>query len=188
MNVVILKRIFKHSTKCIIRRNHSAVYKFYCIITLFLTFQTSAQLDIQNQVLATGGNSYNSTVLLLDYTLGEPFTSAFSGSSFPALTQGFQQPRRVKVFQPQFNIGLEEFAENGFEIYPNPFTNELFIKILTKDIVGVALYDASGRLVCTQAINSIETKLYLSQLAPGTYRLVISASDGQVENYPIIKI
>jgi hypothetical protein len=188
MKEAILKRIFKDSMKCIISPNHGVKHKFYCIITLFLTFQASAQLDVQNQVLASGGSSYNSSVLMLDYTFGEPFTSTFAGSSFPALTQGFQQPRRVKVFQPQFSVGIDEFAENSFEIYPNPFTNELFIKILTKDIVGVALYDASGRLVCTQTINSIETKLYLSQLAPGTYRLVISASDGQVENYPIIKI
>jgi hypothetical protein len=164
------------------------MHKCYCLIILFLTTQSKAQLDIQNQVLATGGNSYNNSVLVLDYSLGEPFTYTFAGPSFPALTQGFQQPRRVKVFEPQFNVGLDEVNDNSCEIYPNPFSNELFIKVLTNDFDGLTLYDASGRLVYTVEINKIETTLFLPHLTPGTYRLVITSRDGQIENYSIIKI
>lgn len=64
--------------------------------------------------------------------------------------------------------------------YPNPFNNEVTISSKNAaDVVGkiVKLYDATGKLVVTQMIQSKKTTLYLNKLPSGIYLLRIG--DGE---------
>lgn len=69
------------------------------------------------------------------------------------------------------NVGIEEIvAKEGVAVHPNPASTELFISTVNEMPVHVKVYDMVGHLVMEQ---NMATRLDISDLAPGSYSLVI---------------
>lgn len=78
-----------------------------------------------------------------------------------------------------YTVGLNhQYADREALIYPNPATNEIRIK--TKGIQKLEIYDVYGRLVIRQTSNPFADthRIDVSQLSPGTYFLRLTADDG----------
>ena len=74
----------------------------------------------------------------------------------------------------------DSLSSPSISTYPNPFNNEVTITSKhATDIVGqtLKLYDATGKLVFTQIIQSQKTTLHLNTLPPGLYLLRIGSGD-----------
>lgn len=132
-----------------------------------------------------------------DYILDEWETfdlSALSGSA--ALTFGFQSSDvgQFGMNTPAYfamdnfkyletNVGLNELANNSFEIYPNPSTG--FVKIKGLD-GNLSIYSATGSLVKTQVVKE-NTVIDLSSLEKGIYILNIENEGAMASEKLIIQ-
>ena len=69
--------------------------------------------------------------------------------------------------------------DNKIKIYPNPFTNKLFID-LDKDMVSpsvIYLYNSSGKLVSYNFWDPSKYYIDYSRLSDGIYNMVLSSKD-----------
>jgi len=75
-------------------------------------------------------------------------------------------------------VGINELAENGFGIYPNPANDKINIQFQNNINSTIRLFDQTGRLVILQENNSKECSLSISNLALGLYTLQIQNVNG----------
>lgn len=75
--------------------------------------------------------------------------------------------------------GIEDLAQFGLSVYPNPMTD--FVKIESKKYIveSVRFIDNSGRVVLEKMINSKVGVIETSQLAKGGYQVVLKTKDQQ---------
>lgn len=86
-------------------------------------------------------------------------------------------PNCVCVGSP---IGIDEpAAAAAMVLQPNPATEGITIDSPAGLVVGYDLYALDGRLVRTQSVNALRTVVERSDLAPGTYRIVVRFADGR---------
>ena len=83
-------------------------------------------------------------------------------------------------------LGIDELTQFGVTVYPNPMTD--FIRVeSTKNIIDrVELVDNSGRLVLESNINDQAGQIETSQLAKGSYQLIVRTK-GQIFKVQIVK-
>jgi hypothetical protein len=86
------------------------------------------------------------------------------------------------------------FAEGGFQIYPNPAKNHLFIEWsdqIKNKPVEVIVSDMTGRIVCRETgiepLFSSKTRIDLTGMKPGMYLLSISEGMQVVSTSKIVK-
>jgi hypothetical protein len=80
----------------------------------------------------------------------------------------------------------DENLDPDFSVYPNPVTNDLFIK--TKSLAqSISVYNMKGQQVYFKAQNDIESIINLSSLASGVYLLKVSYAQGLIGLKRIIK-
>lgn len=87
------------------------------------------------------------------------------------------------------NLAVNESAFNkGFAIYPNPAKGEVNIS-LNKASKGATyqILDLSGKLISTGNLESDKTKVNISALKTGTYRLVVSNNGETTSKNLIVK-
>lgn len=154
---------------------------------LFTVLPAFSQLIIQNQVLATSGESFTGSIVV-DYTFGETFTSTFPfGSSF-VITQGFQQPVRRKIGLLGSFVSIDELEIFGVEVYPNPFRGEITVEVPENSRLEITIYDNAGRLVYSSQLAEMVTTIGLSELSVGNYQLITTDNQNQIGRMPIIKM
>lgn len=83
------------------------------------------------------------------------------------------------------DIRYSPLYTNGFEVYPNPFTDHIRIKIMEcNEIAEISLFvcDLSGRFIKTISLkdNNIDSEIDLSELKEGIYLIGISTEKGMV--------
>ncbi|MDR2206647.1 MAG: T9SS-dependent M36 family metallopeptidase [Flavobacteriaceae bacterium] len=82
----------------------------------------------------------------------------------------------------------ETNVTNSISIYPNPATNEFFIKGNILGKADVEIYDASGKLVSNQRINPSEKEAINTQRLPnGVYMVKVSGLGFEYSSKVIIK-
>lgn len=87
------------------------------------------------------------------------------------------------------NLAVSETSFNkGFAIYPNPAKGEVNIS-LTKSVKGATyqILDLSGKLISNGALENEKTKLNISALKTGNYRIVISNNGETASKNLIVK-
>jgi hypothetical protein len=87
---------------------------------------------------------------------------------------------------PFSTAGIEDLAQFGLSVYPNPMTD--FIKIESKKYVveSVKLIDNSGRVVLEKTINSKFGTIETSQLAKGGYQVILKTKT-QTFTFQVVK-
>ena len=88
-------------------------------------------------------------------------------------------------FTTQQTAGLNNTVLKDLVVYPNPVKNNLKIAY-TATIDKIELYNLTGQLVHSQAINSTNTEVNLEKLATGTYLLTVYA-DGITKKIRVLK-
>ena len=161
---------------------------FCTIIICTLSATLSAQLNLQNEVLSTAGNTFISGSYVVDFTLGEVFTSTLNDGGTFVYTQGFQQPSRKKfgILDPIL-VSLDEQVEPGFSVFPNPFRKELSIEFPHSGSVFIQIYDNTGRSVYNDQLSDVLNTIDLSILAVGNYQLVLQTNEALLGRISVIK-
>ena len=137
--------------------------------------------SLSHSVIGSTGEAFHSSNGSIDWTLGEIATETYSlaGKIF---TQGFQQPE-VKASGARFSI----------EVYPNPVSDSVKIKISKKGSYRVEVYDLLGKKVMDQNINLIVNEVPIQidfrDFVPALYILrIFNSSTGNVFSIKIEKI
>ena len=137
--------------------------------------------SLGQEVISTQGDSYSNAGGGIDFTIGEVVINTGTDGTND-LTQGFHQTN--------WNfLGVDNHEQN-FEatVYPNPLGSELFIQTDNFKFMSYVLYDATGRIVAENKLNSLETGIDVSTLAPSSYSLVLlNENQEKVKTFKLIK-
>ncbi len=147
------------------------------LISLLATISISAQ-----EVISTQGDSYSGSGLVLDFTVGEVIINTVSTSSGShTLTQGFHQSKWSVV-------GIRDhFADFEANVFPNPLEEVLNIEASAYQNVRILLYDAQGKLVREDKLYAELSTIELSELAAGTYSLLLTKANQNLKTFKLIK-
>ncbi|MEE1897489.1 PQQ-dependent sugar dehydrogenase [Flavobacterium rakeshii] len=86
------------------------------------------------------------------------------------------------------NLGLEDVNGSQFAIYPNPASQNLFIKNNTVNtpLERAHIYDTSGKVLLNKPLENIElNSLDISGLSNGLYILALTDANGSKYNYKL---
>jgi len=76
----------------------------------------------------------------------------------------------------------------GWSVYPNPVTTNLFIQTENSPGITYQIFDPSGRMLQAGPVIHDKQPILLSDIAPGTYLLVLTDAEGMQYTQTIIKI
>jgi len=147
----------------------------FVLFSLFATLSVSAQ-----EVVSTQGDSYSNASGNIDFTIGEVIIATGTDGTND-LTQGFHQTN--------WNfLGVEDFAPNyEATIFPNPTEDVLNIKTSAFENVTCTLYDVKGKLVLQDILSAEQTPIQVSQLAPGSYSLILNNETQNLKTFKLVK-
>ena len=76
---------------------------------------------------------------------------------------------------PSATLGVEDFIENDFVMYPNPANNTLNFNYSSLDSndMSVSITDMQGRIISNMELNSTNSIMDVSELSTGMYQVVI---------------
>jgi len=143
---------------------------------ILINVSTLLSQSIDREVIAPAGQNFTTAAGSISYTLGETSTTTFDSGS--ELSQGFHQEWAVVTavqndFTDHFNIN----------IYPNPTSGWLNV---TSDIaVHLTLLDLSGKIVFQGEKEAGTVNIYIGDLAPGLYLLVMYDDAGKKATYKV---
>ncbi len=75
-------------------------------------------------------------------------------------------------------LSTNDFSKNGFKIFPNPVSNELFISAENLQITEISIYSISGQLIFKS--NKDESSVDVSALKNGIYFIEITSDQGKM--------
>ena len=147
----------------------------FALLSLFSTITVSAQ-----EVIATQGDSYSNASGSIDFTIGEVLINTGTDGTND-LTQGFHQTN--------WNfLGVEDHAPSyEATVFPNPTSEVLNIRTSTFENVTYTLYDAMGKLVLQDRLSAEQTAIQVSQLAPGSYSLILNNRTQNLKTFKLVK-
>ncbi len=97
------------------------------------------------------------------------------------------------TFRVTVNTGIDPVVEKeAVSVYPNPFTNEIKISLVTEksEQVSMELYNTDGKLVQRSVVNATQGEqiinLTTANIPQGTYILKVSTSE-MTKNFKLIK-
>lgn len=77
------------------------------------------------------------------------------------------------------SLGIKEFNRNGLSFYPNPAKTEIFIKNTNDSTLSqVRIYDLTGKLLLTKALESNTPSVNITSLSSGMYLMAVADSAG----------
>ena len=158
------------------------------ILILVLPGFLSAQLTLDREVLAAGGDFSNNASLQVSWTLGEP-AIAYSQTSGLLVTEGFQQSDLIST-------AVDEIPFAGsFNVYPNHVEHSLYFEISTDNEVTLRaeLFDLNGRKIMEIQDFSVQSEyrgmIDFSQLAAGkTFLRFLDDKGDAVKVFTIVKV
>jgi hypothetical protein len=158
---------------------------FLLILSFSISFSYSQ--SIQNDVIATSGDSFKSDQSLLSWTLGECVVETYSSNGIQ-LNQGFHQP----YF---YFSEIQETDSLDFKvtIYPNPTSGRIKICIWDEKAdhaYDYSIFDVSGRiLIDRKEITGRESDLDLTTLQGEVIYMVIYRTNNSFSRtFKVIKV
>jgi hypothetical protein len=150
---------------------------FLCFLFIWLSSPIYSQVN----TVSSGGNISNSSGSI-SFTFGQVFINNVEGDN-GAINEGIQQPYTSEII-----TGIE-LNEIQLQLFPNPTSDIAILKVGSEYIglLNYSLFDASGRLISTNHINSSESTIALAKLASGIYILNVRNSSQTIKSFRIIK-
>ena len=148
------------------------------ILLLLFSATTGFSQQLSHQVLVPAAGLATSGTINYSQSIGETAVEVISGSGF-ILTQGFQQPgMKVTDAQP---------AGTGIDVYPNPATDHINVKMFGSDAkkFRIEIINISGTIVRSVTMNfitsyNIEQQIDISALTFGFYFVRIASDDAKI--------
>lgn len=141
-------------------------------------------LQAQESVNATGGNASGSGGST-NYSVGQVFFTTNTGT-YGSVAQGVQQPYEISIvtaIDEAISINL------SFSAYPNPTTDNLTLEIKNFEYSDLTyhLFDINGRLLQSEKITELQTKIIMGNLVPATYFIKVEQGNKELITFKIIK-
>jgi hypothetical protein len=154
----------------------------YLLFIFLLSVLTThfAQVDIQNQVLASAGEHVENSQLALDFTFGETFTATLENGT-DLCTQGFHQPEKGS------GAGVSDYLFYDVMVFPNPFQTNITLSDPNRTCTKLDVYDLFGKKVFSMAIGGVLTTFSLENLAAGNYQVIVTGENQSSAHYSLIK-
>lgn len=145
------------------------------ILLLTIVITTSHIMQAQS-VLATGGSSYASPSVSVNWTVGETVIQTFDTNS-TLVTQGMHQDNALPT-------NINEQSPNLLTLWPNPARESVTISGSKQPIERVEIFDAVGKLVVTHAQKNT---FNVEPLAAGSY-VVRVYSNARSEEHRLVVV
>jgi len=159
---------------------NNILFKFILLIS-FVSFYTLKAQVIFN---TTGGNIIANEGEV-SFTIGQIVFYSSSGHN-GSIIQGAQQPYEISVIS---SINEIKPIDLFVHVFPNPTRDFLILKFEFEihDEYSYQLFDITGKLIASEKIQNIETKISMNQIAASTYILRILIGKNEIKSYKIIK-
>lgn len=139
--------------------------------TLLLFACVGMHAMAQETVDASGGDAQSPSGSVA-YSVGQVTTNFNTGTG--SLNEGVQQP--YEFFEV---AGIEELADINLSVFPNPTSGLIHLKSDVGISGTVSIYDAQGKRVFNEAVNTPEKTVDLRALSTGMYNVTIQTPKGQ---------
>ncbi len=152
--------------------------KYFILVFMFLFSLNN--LHSQSDFVASGGNLTNSSLLDVDYSIGQIFYQNISSNL--SYKEGVLQSFYV-------DGDVIEFDFISLKAYPNPTTNKILISLGIDDIgaLGYSVSSVAGAYIMEGAIDSNPFSLDVSTLSNGVYFVHIFKQEKLNKTIKIIK-
>ncbi len=138
-------------------------------------------LHAQESPTATGGEA-TGTGGTTSYSIGQVVYTTNTGTN-GSVAQGVQQPYEIST-----TLGINETAINlEMNVYPNPTTNYLTLKVEKTEGLTFQLYNLQGKVITNKKVNSATTTVAMENLPTATYFLNVVKNKQIVKTFKIIK-
>lgn len=154
----------------------------YLITTLTIVLLTTFELHAQETLSATGSEATGSGGTV-SYSVGQVVYKTNIGTN-GNVQQGVQQPYKISIV-----VGENETSINlEMNVYPNPTTDYLTLKIEDIGNLTYQLSDMQGRIIESKEVNTNDTNITMEELPSAIYLLKVSDSKSKtVKTFKIIK-
>ncbi|MFC1733124.1 T9SS type A sorting domain-containing protein, partial [candidate division KSB1 bacterium] len=145
--------------------------------------------SIERDVISSSGDSYVSSGLLLDVTIGETIINTYSSTGL-IITQGFQQPI------PDTIVFVVDNEDRLLEIicFPNPTSDIVNIRIVNhpNKKIKLRVYNLLGGMILQKTLlpnigNTIEHQMNVSYFPAGNYLINFYNMNHQLSSFKLIK-
>lgn len=117
-----------------------------------------------------------------NYSIGQVVYTANTGTN-GSVAQGVQQPYEISV-----TLGVNETTINlEMNVYPNPTTNYLTLKVRDTSKFTYQLFDVQGKVIKNKEIKTISTTIKMGELPNATYFLKVTSNNQLIKTFKIIK-
>jgi hypothetical protein len=168
-------------------RANSYTLKTTMMKLLYFVMLCSALLLCKNgdaqQIIANSGTTLQNSNESISFTLGELVIDTYNAST-KTLTEGFHQPQITIT-------AINELSGLDFTVmaFPNPTSDivELKVEKVNSKDIEYFLLDINGKLLARKKIESSETEIPFSQLAPAIYILKLQVDGKEAKIFKIVK-
>ena len=153
----------------------------------FLLIGIGRTVNAQEAIPATGGNASGNGGSA-SYSIGQVAYTTNTGPS-GSIAQGVQQPYEISVITA---IGETEDIKLLVSVYPNPTTNVLNVNIEASSTrntqsMSYQLFDITGKLLESNALDGNKTSIVMSHLVPASYFIKVYRNQKELKTFKIIK-
>ena len=153
----------------------------FCL--LLLTCVSLSAQSVEKSVISAIGNSYSGQNFSVSYNAGELVIGSQS-SEDGSIQLGSGYYPSLNLITLDVDIPELKF---GFNLYPNPVRDALYIEHPTLSEFIVSIHDINGRLVY-ELLSQVKKPISTSNLSLGTYIVSVKTTDNQrINSYKIIK-
>ena len=151
---------------------------------LIISFVSYTNLNAQVILNTTGGNTIANEGEV-SFTIGQIFFYSSIGQN-GSIIQGAQQPYEISVIT---SINDIKPIDLYVHVFPNPTEDYLILKIDDDqlNIYYYQLFDVNGKLLESEKILNVETKISMRQFVSATYIVRVLIGENTIKTYKIIK-
>lgn len=153
---------------------------YYFILSICFSINLSAQ-----QAITSSGGNASGTGGTASYSVGQ-VNFTFNTSTSGSVSQGVQLPYEIFAL-----TGVDE-AKNlsiNLSAFPNPTFDYLTLTIESASTKNLTyqLFDTNGKLIISQKLDGLETKVGMNNYAAATYYVSVTENNKIIKTFKIIK-
>lgn len=153
---------------------------YYFILCSCFSINLSAQ-----QINASSGGNASGTGGSISYSVGQVNYTANTSTNGSA-SQGVQQPFEI------FSLtGIDDAKDLSINLiaFPNPTADYITLSIESAAIKNLSyqLFDTNGKLIISQKLDGLETKVGMNNYAAATYYVSVTENNKIIKTFKIIK-
>jgi hypothetical protein len=152
---------------------------YFTIITA-LAFTTTSAQTLQKSIVNSLGESVSVGKLVIHTSVGDPIVYSQIAPNSVSVSQGFFSGNQKKAVAK-----IEDVAAVSAAVYPNPFRNQITLKLSSTENTRVEIYNTIGEKVYDAPYT--QEVIALGDLAAGMYTLRTIQNNKQVSVSKISK-